>query len=394
MHIGLDASRATVARRTGTEAYALNLIRALLALNTPHTWELYFRDEPAPDLFPDLRQAHKSASTEYGRTYVSALTPPPLDRQTIFTIIQQRRLWTHLGLARRLHERPPDCLFVPAHVLPIYHPCPSVVTVHDLGYLHFPDAHPFSQRLYLDWSTRFAARAATALLADSAATKADLITHYRTPPEKIHVVYPGFDSTLKPVRHPNGRWPVRQKYNLPEKFILHVGTLQPRKNLERLIEAFDPAQLALVLVGRRGWLADSIYEKGQAKGVHFLDYVAEEDLAALYSMATVYVAPSLHEGFGFTVLEAMACGTAVICSDGGSLPEVAGGAALIVPAKDTAALAQAITRVAADDDLRRTLIMQGYRNLNRFSWNRAAKQTLEVIEATDVSPSPSGRGKG
>jgi len=356
LHLGIDASRTTKATRTGTEAYALQLTRALLALNTPHQWELYFRDEPQANLFPR-------------------------SKQITYTIIRQSRLWTHLGLSRQLHYRKPDCLFVPAHVLPIYHPCPAVVTVHDLGYLRFPDAHPLAQRFYLDWSTRFSASAATMLLADSEATRNDLIHYYQTPAEKIRVVYPGFDSDLKPVRHPNGRWPIRQKYNLPEKFILHVGTLQPRKNLERLIEAYDPAQISLVLAGRRGWLADTLYEKGKAKGVYFLDYVADEDLAGLYSMATAYVAPSLYEGFGFTLLEAMACGTAVICSDGGSLPEVAGDAALIVPATDTGALAQAIARVVADDDLRRTMIIKGYQNLNRFSWAKAATETLAVLES-------------
>jgi glycosyltransferase involved in cell wall biosynthesis len=256
-----------------------------------------------------------------------------------------------------------------------------VVTIHDLGYLHFPDAHPLTQRLYLDLSTRFSARSATTLVADSEATRNDLIAHYRTPPEKITVVYPGFDSALKPVRHLDGRWPVRQKYNLPDKFILHVGTIQPRKNLERLIEAYDPSQVSLVLAGRRGWLADSIYEKGKAKGVHFLDYVADEDLAALYSMAVTYVAPSLYEGFGFTVLEAMACGTPVICSDGGSLPEVAGDAALVVPARDTQTLAEAIRRVITEEGLRRELVMKGFRNVGRFSWERAAKQVLTVVES-------------
>ncbi len=182
------------------------------------------------------------------------------------------------------------------------------------------------------------------------------------------------------MRHPAPRTAVAEKYGLPKKFLLHVGTVQPRKNLERLIEAYDPADIALVLAGRRGWLADSIYEKGKAKGALFLDYVADDDLAVLYSMATAYVAPSLYEGFGFTVLEAMACGTPVICSDGGSLPEVAGDAALIVPARDTQALAEAIRRVMDDDELRRTMIMQGFRNAGRFSWQRAAEQTLKVIE--------------
>lgn len=356
MHIGIDASRATAAQRTGTEAYALAIIRALLDLDSSHDWRLYFRDAPPPGVFPHT---------------------PTLPH----TVIRPRRLWTHLGLSLELSRRPPDCLFIPAHVLPLYHPCPSVVTIHDLGYLHFPESHAMGQRLYLDWSTRFSARFATALIADSEATKRDLIGRYRVPAEKITVIYPGFDSALKPVRHPTRRSPVAEKYDLPDKFLLHVGTIQPRKNLERLIEAFDPSQISLVLAGRRGWLADSIYEKGKTRGVQFLDYVADEDLAALYSSAVAYVAPSLYEGFGFTVLEAMACGTPVICSDGGSLAEVAGEAAIIVPAADTQALAEAIRRVTTDETLRRSMIMNGFRNVGRFAWPRAAEQTLRVIES-------------
>ena len=358
MIIGVDASRTTVARRTGTEAYSLALIHALLELESPHTWRLYFRDEPPSDLFP-----------------------PPSNTLRVFKTLRMSRLWTHLGLSTELRRHRPDRLFIPAHVLPLYHPCPSIVVVHDLGYVHFPDAHPPGQRLYLDLSTRFSARFASALIADSQATKRDLIAYYRTPPEKITVVYPGFDDSLKPVRHPTQRNPIAEKYNLPQPFLLHVGTLQPRKNLERLIEAFDPAQVSLILAGRRGWLADSIFEQGQAKGVRFLDYVPDEDLPALYSSALAYVAPSLYEGFGFTVLEAMACGTPVICSDGGALPEVAGEAALLFPARDTQALAEAIRRLVADAELRRTMTMQGFRNLSRFSWRRAAAGTLKVIES-------------
>ena len=360
MIIGVDASRVTVARRTGTEAYSLAITRALLNLDSPHEWRLYFRDEPPPNHLTRWRELP--------------------DHRVTNVIIHQRRLWTHLGLSNELRRSRPNRLFIPAHVLPIYHPCPSVITVHDLGYLHFPDAHPPGQRLYLDWSTRFSARFASALIADSEATKRDLISHYNIPPEKIAVVYPGYDDSLRPVRHPSRRSPVLENYNLTQNYILHIGTIQPRKNLERLIEAWDPTQIALVLAGRRGWLADSIYEKGKAKGAMFLDYVADDDLAALYSSATAYVAPSLYEGFGFTVLEAMACGTPVICSDGGSLPEVAGQAALVVPARNTQSLAEAIRRVVNDSDLRRTMTMNGFRNLGRFSWRRAAEQTLKVIE--------------
>ncbi len=358
MIIGVDASRTTVARRTGTEAYSLAITRALLNLNSPHQWRLYFRDEPLSDLFP------------------------PTETLRVFKTLRVSRLWTHLGISNELRRSAPSRLFIPAHVLPVYHPCPSVVTIHDLGYLRFPDSHPPGQRLYLDWSTRFSARFASAIIADSEATKRDLVEHYNVPPEKINVVYPGYDNSLKPVRHPSRRNPVLEKYNISQNFLLHVGTIQPRKNLERLIDAYDPSQIALVLAGRRGWLSDSIYEKGKAKGALFLDYVADDDLAALYSSATACVAPSLYEGFGFTVLEAMACGAPVICSDGGSLPEVAGDAAVVVPAHDTQALAEAIRRVVTDSDLRRTMTMQGFRNLGRFSWRRAAEQTLRVIEST------------
>jgi glycosyltransferase involved in cell wall biosynthesis len=368
--IGVDASRTTVAQRTGTEAYSLALLRALLELESPHTWRLYFRD--APTTSGGLSRQPPAA--DFAANHLT-IQPP-----NHHLILRPRRLWTHLGLSNELRRSPPDRLFVPAHVLPLYHPCPSVVTVHDLGYLHFPEAHPERQRLYLDLSTRFSARFASALIADSEATRRDLIDRYRTPPEKITVVYPGYDDSFKPVRHPSKRDPIVEKYNLPQPFLLHVGTIQPRKNLERLIEAFDPSQVSLVLAGRRGWLADSIFEKGKAKGVRFLEYVPDEDLPALYSSALAYVAPSLYEGFGFTLLEAMACGTPVICSDGGALPEVAGDAALVIPARDTQALAEAICRVVADADLRRTMMMQGFRNVGRFSWRRAAEETLRVIE--------------
>ncbi len=358
MRIGIDASRTTVARRTGTEVYSLAITRALLQLDTGHSWELYFRDDPPPDLFPSSRAER--------------------------IVIRQPRLWTHLGLSARLRRAPPDCLFVPAHTLPLYHPCPSVVTVHDLGYLHFPEAHPIRQRLYLDASTRFSALSATALIADSEATRRDLVQHYRVPETKAAVVYPGLDASLKPVRDTGRLAALRQKHGLPERFVLHVGTIQPRKNLARLIEACDSVHIALVLAGRLGWMAEAIYQKGRARGVCFLDYVADDDLAALYSAAALYVCPSLYEGFGFTVLEAMACGTPVVCSDGGSLPEVAGEAALVVPASDAQVLAEAVRRSLADESLRRDLIAKGLRNVERFSWNRAAQQTLAVIEKAAI----------
>lgn len=351
MHIGIDASRVTVARRTGTERYALNLIRALLGVGGAHQFTLYFRDPPPPGLL------HGEATRR---------------------IIPFPRLWTHLRLAWELFTaRPqPEALFVPAHVLPLIRPQPSVVTIHDLGYRYFPEAHPVGQWRYLDWSTRFSARAATRLIADSHATARDLHRFYNTPADKITVVYPGRDETLARVDPA----PVRAKYGLPENYLLHIGTLQPRKNLVRLIEAVTPSSAKLVLAGRAGWLSGPIVEKARASGVRILDYVPDEDLAGLYSGATAFVFPSLYEGFGFPVLEAMACGVPVICSSTSSLPEVAGEAALLVDPLDTAAITGAIKRVSTDADLRATLIGRGFEQIRKFSWDKAAQETLAVLE--------------
>jgi glycosyltransferase involved in cell wall biosynthesis len=355
MRIGIDASRATIARRTGTESYALRLIQALLERDSDHDFLLYFRDAPAPGLF---------------------------SRGTL-RVMPFPRLWTHARLSFELLASPrPDVLFVPAHVLPMLHPVPSVVTVHDLGYKYFPGAHPLTQRLYLNWSTRFSARSATHVIADSQATRQDLIHFYNIPARKITVVYPGRDESF----HRVDPAPVRAKYNLPETYFLHVGTIQPRKNLIRLIEAVCllPAKRAhcLLLVGRPGWLAAPILAKAreQADTVRLLDYVPDEDLGGLYSGACAFVFPSLYEGFGFPVLEAMACGAPVICSNTSSLPELAGEAALLVDPTDTAALAAAMRRALSEPELRKELIEKGYAQIQKFSWAKAAGKVLSVLE--------------
>jgi len=356
MIIGIDASRATVARRTGTEHYARRLIAALLAAGAGHRFRLYFRDAPAAGIFPGAE----------------------------LRVIPFPRLWTHVRLSLELLTQPrPEVLFVPAHVLPLAHPLPSVVTVHDLGYRHFPGAHPARQRLYLDWSTRFSARAATHVLADSAATQHDLTRFYGVPPEKISVVYPGREDSLARADPA----PVRARYGLAPDYLLHVGTLQPRKNLLRLMDAAASLRarwpgLQLVLAGQPGWQSGPILAQARAHAewVRLLDYVPDADLPGLYSGARAFVFPSLYEGFGFPVLEAMACGTPVVCANTSSLPEVAGEAALLVDPQDTAALASAMGWLLEDAGLRQRLIAMGLEQVRKFSWERAAKETLAVLD--------------
>ncbi len=381
MLIGIDASRAARAERTGTEAYSLHLIRAMLSAAPQHRFRLYA----------------DRALAEFG---ASNATP---------RVMPFPRLWTHARLAAEMLLHPPEVLFVPAHVVPLIHPR-TVVTVHDLGYLYFPQAHPTFSRMYLDLSTRWSARVAAHVIADSQATRDDLVCRYGMSPDKITVAYPGRDESLRRVDDPSSLEVTRQRYSITGEYLLHIGTLQPRKNLVRLVQAFSnlkpqtPAlatsasagasvsnpksqisNLQLVLAGSQGWLYDEILAEVKRLGLEgrvvLPGRVADEDKAALLSGAMALVHPSLYEGFGFPVVEAMQCGTPVICSSTSSLPEVAGDAALLVDPLDVDALAQAMARLLGDADLRRTLVERGYAQAQKFSWQDCAGRVLSVLES-------------
>ncbi|MGQ9598820.1 MAG: glycosyltransferase family 4 protein [Anaerolineae bacterium] len=370
MLIGIDASRAAVKRRTGTETYSLHLIQELLVLGQRHRFRLYFNQAPAPGLFSDRAELR--------------ILPFP-------------RFWTHVRLSWEMLAQSPDLLFVPSHVLPLLHPARNVVTIHDLGYLYYPHAHPLSQNLYLRWSTRYNARHASRILADSEATRQDLIHHYGIPADKIVRVYPGRDESLAPVTDPTIRTAVRERYGVKEPYLLYVGTLHPRKNLVRLIQAFASllgfltsaswplaADLQLVLAGQKGWLADDILDQVRRWSLQgrviMTGYVPDADLPGLLSGALAFVFPSLYEGFGLPVLEAMACGVPVVCSNVSSLPEVAGEAALLVDPLDTHALSLALGQIVTNEELRRRLVERGFDQIQRFSWRRCAQETLQVLE--------------
>jgi glycosyltransferase involved in cell wall biosynthesis len=368
MLIGIDASRAVAECPTGTEVYSQRLIQTLLQIESPHRFRLYLRSQPPADTLSggELR------------------------------VIPFPRLWTHLRLSWEMTCRPPDVLFVPAHVLPPIHPRASLVTVHDLGYLYFPKAHPWRQRLYLDLSTRWNARAATHVLADSEATKADLVARYGTPAEKITVAYPGRDEALAPVLDPAEIEALKSYYGIAGDYFLYLGTLQPRKNLARLITAFaalkreDPqTNTILILAGKRGWLYDDLFAQvrhlGLERHVRFPGYIPDEHKATLLSGALAFVFTSLYEGFGLPVLEAQACGCPVVTSTTSSLPEAAGDAAIIVAPDDTAAITTAMQRIMANPDLRKDLIGRGFANVRRFSWTTCAQSVLGVIEQIEQS---------
>ncbi|MFN0070068.1 MAG: glycosyltransferase family 4 protein [Chloroflexota bacterium] len=363
MHIGIDASRALVALPTGTEQYSREIIQHLAAIASSDRITLYVNR---------WRDHDWQAPVGVGVRELPA-----------------RRGWTHARLSWEMVQAAPEVLFVPAHSVPAWHPRATVVTVHDLGYRHVPDAHAGISRLYRVWSTRFSARVATRVIAVSEATKRDLIELEGVPADRIRVVYHGVDACLRRVED-RSRWrEVRQRYALPERYFLYVGTLQPRKNLQRLIQAHralreaQPDAPALVLAGQTGWLADPILREARhgvsSDAVILPGYVPREDLATLMSAAVAFVYPSLYEGFGMPVLEAMACGAPVLTSTTSSLPEVSGKAALLVDPLDPRALSDGLKQLADNPDVRARLAAQGLERAREFTWERAARQTLSVL---------------
>jgi glycosyltransferase involved in cell wall biosynthesis len=355
--IGIDASRSVSAEPTGTELYSRYLIDAL---ESAYRFRLYYNQPPQSE--------YRSQNAEV-------------------RIIRFPRLWTHVRLSIEMLLHSPDLLFVPAHVIPIVHPRRSIVTVHDLGYLYFPEAHPPRQRWYLDRSTRWNVRSAAHVIADSNATKRDLIDRYAAKPDRISVAYPGLDPSIQRIVDPNEINRVKAKYNIAGDYLLYLGTLQPRKNLARLIEAF--AQLSnfnfqLVLGGKTGWTAQPLFDQVRnhlpSAHVLFPGYIEAADKSALLSGATAFVFPSLYEGFGFPVLEAMQCGVPVLCSNTSSLPEVAGEAALMIDPLSVDSIAQGLTQITRDETLRRKLIEAGYTQAKKFSWQSCANVVLQVFD--------------
>ncbi len=355
--IGIDASRAFWAQRTGTEQYTLHLLEALLQLETSHRFVLYcnWLPEPVPSWL--------------GRADIRAMPFP--------------RFWTHGRLSWEMLRRPPDLLFVPAHVLPLIHPGRTAVTVHDLGYLFYPRAHTPLRRLELHLSTLWNVRVATRVIAVSRATRDDLVRCYRVAPERVRVVHHGVSPRFQPTQDPGAR----ARYGLPERYLLYLGTLQPRKNLERLLAAYARLPRTappLVLAGGRGWyferIACAVSAYGLEERVLFPGYIADADLPAVLSGAIALVYPSLYEGFGMPLLEAMACGTPVIASRASSLPEVVGEAGWLVDPLDSEALREALERILEDEGLREQLRARGLERARTFSWERCAWETLAVLE--------------
>ena len=293
----------------------------------------------------------------------------------------------HVGFDRLL---PQGALFhATEHLLLPLRSIPTVLTVHDLIFRHLPEHHKPLNRVYLNLALPLYCRRATHIIAISECTRRDVMAAYGLPPEKVTVIHEAADPRFQP-QTPDRVTAVRQQYGLPERYILFVGTIEPRKNLTRLLHAFEALHAddlcdALVVVGKPGWLFGDFFtalERSPVRDAVLLPgYVPDEVLPAVYSGARALAFPSLYEGFGLPALEAMACGTPVACSGTSSLPEVAGDAALYFDPSCQGSIVEALRRMLSDPDLRSELAQRGLERAARFSWDRVADKTKAVYEA-------------
>ncbi|GIW07637.1 MAG: glycosyl transferase family 1 [Dehalococcoidia bacterium] len=370
MRITIDLS-AAVRRHAGLGRYAHELTAALVALGSGDEYQAFLHSA--------------------GR----ALRPdPPLERLPIRRVPLDAKPWRLSVLAASFAHLPMDPVIGPTtifhgtdHLLPPLRRARTVFTVHDLIFRFYPEHHLPLNRWYLTLMMPRFLRAADALIAVSEQTKRDVTALYGIPAERIRVVYEGVDPRFRPENDPARLADLRRRLGLPERFVLYLGTIEPRKNLPALLDAYQllvagGEEADLVIAGRTGWLFEPVFAHvrrlGLEQRVHFTGWVDDADTPALLSAARAFVFPSLYEGFGLPPLEAMACGTPVVVSNTSSLPEVVGEAGLLVPPTDVAALAGALRRVLEDDDLAAALRAKGLRQARRFRWEKAALETLAV----------------
>ena len=315
----------------------------------------------------------------------------PSDVQQIGGHFPRSRLyWMHMVLPGVIRKNRPDLCHFPNNSAPLHCPVPYVITIHDVSLFRYGQYHPRSRLLALRLLLPIAARRAAAVITVSHHARRELTRVLKIPPEKIHVIHEAPPTHIRPVTNPAALARIRRKYRLPSQFILYVGTIEPRKNLCRLVRAVgqlhqNGRRPHLILVGPNGWLMNGSLDKeiedcGLTDYVHYLGYVPQADLAGLYSLATLFAFPSLYEGFGLPPLEAMACGLPVLTSRESSMAEVCQSAAWLVDPHDESDIAHGLDCLLNQPDLQADLRQKGLQRVKAFSWQRVARETAVVYE--------------
>jgi len=367
MNICLDLSP-TVHRRAGIGRFTGELTQALLALAPENTY-----------------------TALYNRAAEAQLAPP-FDHLPRLALPWGDKPWRLRVALAHLFRRPQDAHFrdvdlfhATDHLLPFFARIPSIFTLYDLTYLT-TDTHTTLNRLFLRLMMPHFLRQAAAVITISESTRRDMLRYYAVAPAKCYVTHGGVDARFRPASEAAIE-AVRRQYGLPEQYILAVGTIEPRKNYTTLLAAYHALRdrhpgLRLVIVGKRGWRSEAFFQKlselGLEDQVLLPGYVADADLPALYTAATVFAFASLYEGFGLPILEAMACGTPVVAGNTSALPEVVGEAGVLAPPQDVGALAAALAALLDNAALRADLCAKGVTQAQRFTWTQTAQATLQV----------------
>lgn len=362
MIIGIDGNEANEERKVGIGEYAYELLKQFNKLKNQNIkFNIYLKSPPRADM------------------------PPPSSNFS-YKIITPRKMWTQFALPISLFlGKRPDVFFTPSHYAPRISPVPTVVSIMDLSFIKFPDLFAKKDLYQLKNWTSYSAKNARKILTISEYSKNDIINEYKKDAKDVIVTHLGIKPTISLNKSSNMN-DLKKKFGINKEYILFVGTIQPRKNIEKLIKAFSKIDkdIQLVIVGKKGWLYEDILkapEKYRVENkVKFLDFVDDEELPILYKNALCFVLPSLYEGFGLPVLEAMKNSCPVLISNVSSLPEAGGDAAEYFDPEDVTEISKKIEKVIGDKNLREEMIKKGLAQVKKFSWEKTAKETLKVLE--------------
>lgn len=389
MTIGIDIRTLMDTRYSGVSEYTLNLVSALLRLDRENEYRLFYNtaqniSERMPKFdYPNVKIIKKSV-------------PNKILNYFLFKFLNSPKIDKLLGV---------DCFFMPhinfiglsgsdptalKAVRPLF--CKKILTIHDLSFLRYPEFFSARKNFWHKMvNVKKLVKKFDYIIAVSENTKRDVIELCGVNPDRVKVIYSGVEDIYQPNYELENK-NIEQKYNLPEKFILFLGTVEPRKNIEGAIRAYEIlrekngglAQYKLVIAGGRGWKSNNafrVWQKSQYKSdIKFLGYIEKKDKVYLYNLASLFVYPSFYEGFGFPPLEAMASGTPVITSFTSSLPEIVGSAGLMVDPYNINDLAIAMEKVLTDNNLRNDLIQKGLKRIKEFSWEKAGREYLEIFQ--------------
>lgn len=357
MIIGIDGNEANVATRVGVSFYVFQLLFYFKSKATKDLqFLIYLRQKPRADL-------------------------PSANKYFRYRVIPGPFFWTQIFLPLSLRHEPLDVFFAPAHYAPRGIKVPLVLTIHDLSFFRYPEDFRKRDLLKLIWWTNYSVKAAKKIIAVSQTTKKDILKIYHLPEEKVVVIYNGFGK-------PSLKEGKKLSKKIDKNYFLYVGTLQPRKNLLTLIRAFYKfnsyfPNFELIIAGKKGWMYENLFKEvvnlGLQDKVYFTDYISEKQLEFLYKHAFAFVLPSLYEGFGFPILEAMSYGCPVIASFSSSLPEIGGKGCLYFNPQSEDDLFEKMKQIYKDNHLRNTLIKEGKKRIKLFSWKKCGQETLNLL---------------